>query len=83
MESIIWHKRIKLIEFFIFGICIIVWYFNFYYNHRIKMDIEETKRIIQNKIEADEAAREVRRQIKTYIHENKMREKDLQKLSNH
>ena len=30
------------------------------------MDIEETKRIIQNKIEADESAREVRRQIKTY-----------------
>ena len=33
------------------------------------MDIEETKRIIQNKIQADEAAREVRSQIKTYIHE--------------
>ena len=33
------------------------------------MDIEETKKIIQNKIQADEAAREVRRQIKTYIHE--------------
>ena len=31
------------------------------------MDIEETKRIIQNKIEADEAAREVRRKIKTYL----------------
>ena len=33
------------------------------------MDIEETKKIIQNKIQADEAAREVRKQIKTYIHE--------------
>ena len=33
------------------------------------MDIEETKRIIQNKIEADEAACEVRRKIKTYIYE--------------
>ena len=33
------------------------------------MDIEETKRIIHNKIEADEAAREVRRKIKTYIYE--------------
>ena len=33
------------------------------------MNIEETKRIIQNKIQADEAAREVRSQIKTYIHE--------------
>ena len=33
------------------------------------MNIEETKKIIQNKIIADEAAREVRSQIKTYIHE--------------
>ena len=33
------------------------------------MNIEETKKIIQNKIKADEAAREVRSQIKTYIHE--------------
>ena len=33
------------------------------------MNIEETKKIIQNKIEADESAREVRGQIKTYIHE--------------
>ena len=33
------------------------------------MDIEETKKIILNKIEADEAAREVRSHIKTYIHE--------------
>ena len=33
------------------------------------MDLEETKKIIQNKIEADETAREVRSQIKTYIHE--------------
>ena len=33
------------------------------------MDIEETKKIIQNKIEADEAAREVRSKIKTYIYE--------------
>ena len=33
------------------------------------MDIEETKKIIQNKIQADEAAREVRSKIKTYIHE--------------
>ena len=33
------------------------------------MKIEETKKIIQNKIQADEAAREVRSQIKTYIHE--------------
>ena len=33
------------------------------------MNIEETKKIIQNKIQADEAAREVRSQIKSYIHE--------------
>ena len=33
------------------------------------MNIEETKKIIQKKIQADEAAREVRSQIKTYIHE--------------
>ena len=33
------------------------------------MDLEETKKIIRNKIEADESAREVRSQIKTYIHE--------------
>ena len=33
------------------------------------MNIEETKKIIQNNIQADEAAREVRSQIKTYIHE--------------
>ena len=33
------------------------------------MNIEETKKIIQNKIQADEAARGVRSQIKTYIHE--------------
>ena len=33
------------------------------------MNIEETKKIIQNKTQADEAAREVRSQIKTHIHE--------------
>ena len=33
------------------------------------MDLEETKKIIRNKIEADEAAREVRSQIKSYIHQ--------------
>ena len=33
------------------------------------MDLEETKKIIQNKIEADESAREVRSHIKTYIDE--------------
>ena len=33
------------------------------------MDLEETKKIIQKKITADEATREVRSQIKTYIHE--------------
>ena len=33
------------------------------------MNIEETKKIIQNKIQAYEAARQVRSQIKTYIHE--------------
>ena len=33
------------------------------------MDLEETKKIIQNKITADEAAREVRSHIKSYIHE--------------
>ena len=36
------------------------------------MDIEETKKIIQNKIQADEAAREVRSQVKV-----------SKKLSNH
>ena len=35
------------------------------------MNIEETKKIIQNKIQADEATPEVRSQIKTYIHEKK------------
>ena len=45
------------------------------------MDLEETKKIILNKIEADEAAREVRSQVKSYIHEKQ--EKDSQKLSNH
>ena len=33
------------------------------------MDLEETNKIIQNKIEADESAREVRSQIKSYIYE--------------
>ena len=33
------------------------------------MNVEETKKIIQNKITANEAARKVRSQIKTYIHE--------------
>ena len=33
------------------------------------MDLEETKKIIRNKITADEAAREVRSHIKSYIHE--------------
>ena len=33
------------------------------------MDSEETKKIIQNKIEAAETVREVRSQIKSYIHE--------------
>ena len=33
------------------------------------MDLEKTKKIIQNKISADEAALEVRSQIKTYIQE--------------
>ena len=33
------------------------------------MNIKETKKIIQNKIQADKAARQVRSQIKTYIHE--------------
>ena len=33
------------------------------------MDLEETKKIIRNKIEADETACEVGSQIKTYIHE--------------
>ena len=32
------------------------------------MDLEETKKIFQDKIESDEAAREVRSQIKSYIH---------------
>ena len=47
------------------------------------MNKEETKKIIQNKIQADEAAREVRSQIKTYIHEKQMQEKVSWKLSNH
>ena len=36
------------------------------------MDLEETKKIIKNKIEADEAAREVRSHIKSYIHEKQI-----------
>ena len=47
------------------------------------MDLEETKKIIRNKITADEAAREVRSQIKTYIHEKQNLREGLQKLSNH
>ena len=33
------------------------------------MDVEEAKRIIQDKIQADEAVRKIRSRIKTYIHE--------------
>ena len=33
------------------------------------MNIEEAKKIIENKIQADEAAREVRKHIKSYVHE--------------
>ena len=33
------------------------------------MDVEKIKKIIQDKIEADEAAREVRKRIKAYIHQ--------------
>ena len=33
------------------------------------MNLEETKKIIKNKIEAEELTREVRSQIKSYIHE--------------
>ena len=33
------------------------------------MDVEETKKIIQNKIEAEAVTKDVRRQIKSYIHE--------------
>ena len=33
------------------------------------MDIEEAKKIIQDKIQADEAAREVRKNIKSYVHQ--------------
>ena len=33
------------------------------------MDLEETKKIIQNKIEAEALTKNVRSQIKTYIHE--------------
>ena len=33
------------------------------------MDLEETKKIIQNKIEAEALTKNVRRQIKTFIHE--------------
>ena len=33
------------------------------------MNIEEAKRIIQDKIQADEAAREVRKHIKSYVHQ--------------
>ena len=33
------------------------------------MNIEEAKRIIQDKIQADEAAREIRKHIKSYVHQ--------------
>ena len=33
------------------------------------MNIEEAKKIIQDKIQADEAAREVRKNIKSYVHQ--------------
>ena len=36
------------------------------------MDLEETKKIIQNKIKAGELTREVRSQIKSYIDKNKI-----------
>ena len=36
------------------------------------MNIEETKKIIQNKIQADEAARQVRSQIKTCTRPNQL-----------
>ena len=62
----------KLFEVFIFGITIIVWNFHFYYNHRIKMNLEETKKIIENKIEAEALTRNVRSQTKSYIDQNKI-----------
>ena len=37
------------------------------------MDLEETKKIIPNKITADEAASEVTSRIKTYINEKRKR----------
>ena len=48
------------------------------------MDLEETKKIIQNKIEADKAAREVRSQIKSYIDpKQNLREGFTKNFSNH
>ena len=48
------------------------------------MNVEETKKIIQNKIQAGEAARQVRSQIKTYIHEKQnAREGFTEALINH
>ena len=47
------------------------------------MDLEETKKIIRNKIEADESTREVRSQIKSYIHEKQNLREVSQILSNH
>ena len=41
------------------------------------MNLEETKKIIQNKIEADEAAREVKSHIKSYIHEKQNLREDF------
>ena len=43
------------------------------------MDLEETKKIIQNKIEADESTRDVRSQIKSYIHEKPKFERRFQR----
>ena len=56
-----------MFESFIFDINIIVWKFHFYYNHRIKLNLEETKKIIENKIKAEALTRNVRSQIKSYI----------------
>ena len=36
------------------------------------MDLEETKKIIENKIKAEDLVRNVRSQIKTYVDKNKI-----------
>ena len=47
------------------------------------MNLEETKKIIENEIEAEDLTRNVRRQIKSYIDEKQNLSGGSKKLLNH